>query len=260
MRDSTKRARNFIILSLMFLLTAWFAVPRSFRRLIQPTAFAAGTTFTVNVTGDGQDANPGNGICATAAGNCSLRAAIQEANANAGIDTINFNIPGAGVHTISPASALPAITDPVTIDGYSQPGASMNTLANGDNAVLLIELNGASTGISVGLQINVGNSTVQGLVINRFASDGVYIVAGNGGGNTIQGCFIGTSPDGEQALRNLRNGVFFFSGKNNVIGGTSPAARNVISGNASAGVAFDSNSPGSSNQVLGNFIGTDKNG
>src|SRR5438445_13495796 len=140
MRDSTKRARNFIILSLMFLLAAWFAGPRNFRRLIQPTAFAAGTTFTVNVTGDGQDANPGNGICATAAGNCSLRAAIQEANANAGKDTINFNIPGAGVHTISPSTDLPPIAHAVVIDGYSQPGTSENTRANGDNAVLLIEL------------------------------------------------------------------------------------------------------------------------
>ena len=53
MRDRTKRTRNFIIVSLMFLLTAWFAVPRSFRRLIQPTAFAAAKTFIVDTTGDG---------------------------------------------------------------------------------------------------------------------------------------------------------------------------------------------------------------
>ena len=39
-------------------------------------------------------------------------------------DTIDFNIPGSGVQTIAPTSALPAITAPVTIDGYSQPGAS----------------------------------------------------------------------------------------------------------------------------------------
>ncbi len=76
----------------------------------------------------------------------SLRQAILNANANPGVDTIDFAIPGTGVHTISPASALPTITDPVVIDGYTQPGASPNTLANGDNAVLLIELDGSNAG------------------------------------------------------------------------------------------------------------------
>src|SRR5438445_1734252 len=62
----------------------------------------------------------------------SLRQAILDANSNpnsGGPDFIDFNIPGAGVHTISPTSALPTITDPVTIDGYSQPSASPNSLA-----------------------------------------------------------------------------------------------------------------------------------
>ena len=76
----------------------------------------------------------------------SLRQAIFNANANPGLDTIAFAIPGAGMHTISPTSPLPNITDPVVIDGYTQPGSSPNTLANGDNAVLLIELNGSGTG------------------------------------------------------------------------------------------------------------------
>ena len=53
----------------------------------------------------------------------SFRQAILDANANAGPDTISFNIPGAGVHTIAPASSLPAITETVVIDGYTQPGA-----------------------------------------------------------------------------------------------------------------------------------------
>ena len=67
----------------------------------------------------------------------SLRQAILDANGNAGLDTIAFNIPGAGVHTISPATALPTITDPVVIDGYSQPGASPNTDPDGFNGTLL---------------------------------------------------------------------------------------------------------------------------
>jgi len=73
----------------------------------------------------------------------SLRDAIDCANSTPGTDTISFNIPAAGVQTISPASALPTITDPVIIDGYTQSGASANTLAVGNDAVLAIQLNGA---------------------------------------------------------------------------------------------------------------------
>src|SRR5829696_7543552 len=78
-------------------------------------------TFTVDNTGDGADHAPGDGVCATASGDCSLRAAIREANATAGADTIAFDIAGAGVHVIQPQTRLPAITDPVTLDGYTQP-------------------------------------------------------------------------------------------------------------------------------------------
>src|SRR4051812_8214029 len=82
----------------------------------------------------------------------SLRQAILDANAATGPDTIAFNISGPGVHTIQPLSQLPTITDAVTIDGYSQPGASPNTLASGDDAALQIEINGASAGGATGLE------------------------------------------------------------------------------------------------------------
>jgi hypothetical protein len=65
-------------------------------------------------------------------GRCTLRAAIEEANDTAGDDTINFNIGGTGAgKTISPSSALPTITDTITIDGYTQTGASPSTLDEG---------------------------------------------------------------------------------------------------------------------------------
>ncbi len=89
--------------------------------------------FTVNNT-----FNPGDGICNNAG--CTLRDAILAANDTPGVDTINFNIPGGGLKTIKPSSTLPTITEQVTIDGYSQPGASPNTLAKGTNAQLMIEL------------------------------------------------------------------------------------------------------------------------
>lgn len=67
----------------------------------------------------------------------TLRQAILDANSIAGPDLITFNIAVGSPFIIQPLSALPAITDPVVIDGYSQPGASANTLVAGDNAVIL---------------------------------------------------------------------------------------------------------------------------
>src|SRR2546423_12452164 len=168
MNTRTKRARNVIVIFSLSILTAWLILPRAFHRALEPTAHAAAKIFSVNVTGDGADANPADGICATASGNCSLRAAIQESNAIAGTDNIYFNIPGTGVKTISPGSPLPDITSAVYIDGYTQTGASQNTLQNGDNAVLTIELNGLNSGVAYGLKIVAGGCTVSGLVIHSF--------------------------------------------------------------------------------------------
>ena len=81
----------------------------------------AAATFTVTNT---DDAGPG-----------SLRQAILDAETAAGADTIAFAIPGAGVHTITPLTLLPIISQPLTIDGYTQPGSSPNTNPTGDNAV-----------------------------------------------------------------------------------------------------------------------------
>src|SRR5690349_24377722 len=89
----------------------------SLERLEDRTAPAV---FTVTGTAD------------TGAG--SLRQAILDANAAPGADTIQFAIPGSGVQTIRPATLFPVITDAVTIDGYTQPGASPNTLTVGTNA------------------------------------------------------------------------------------------------------------------------------
>jgi hypothetical protein len=80
-----------------------------------PLAWAAAfTVTTIN------DSGPG-----------SFRQAILDANASlGGTETISFNIPGPGVHTITPNTALPTIIHRVVIDGYTQPGAQPNTLPN----------------------------------------------------------------------------------------------------------------------------------
>ena len=164
--------------------------------MVSSPRLPSGKIFTVNVTGDGHDANAGDGVCQTSTpGNCSLRAAIEEANANSGTDTINFNIPGGGVHTINPASALPAVSDPTIIDGYSQPGASPNILANDDNAVILIELNGSNAGAgSSGLSLLNSPSMIQGLSIYSFNFSGIRL--NPVGGDLVRGNFIGLNAAG----------------------------------------------------------------
>ena len=230
-----------------------------------PVAHAA--TFTVNSVADTPDAVAGDGLCDDGTGGCTLRAAIEESNASVGVlDTIAFAIPGSGPHTISPGSALPTITDSVIIDGYTQPGASANTLALGSDAVLLIELDGSSAAAGAnGLYITAGSSTVRGLVINRFTgcfhncAYGIRI--GNVGGNVIEGNYLGTNVTGTAALPNSAAGVAVFS-PNNTIGGTTPAARNILSGNT-LGITIDFPNFGNlvqGNLVQGNFIGVDVTG
>jgi titin len=189
-------------------------------------------------------------------GTGSLGQAILDANANPGLDTIAFNIQGTGLHSITPLSPLPSITDPVIIDGYSQPGSGPNTLPNGDNAVLLIELDGSGAGFSNGLNIQKGGdgSRIQGLVINRWNATLQSAILLNSNRNLITGNFIGTDVTGTIPLANSA-GVSLGSGaSNNTIGGTTPGARNVISGNQVDGVLITDTGT-SGNLVQGNLIG-----
>jgi VCBS repeat-containing protein len=191
------------------------------------------------------------------AGAGSLREAMNCANSKPGLDTISFNIPGSGVKKISPLSALPTITDPVIIDGYTQPGAVQNSSATGFNGSLQVELYGSGVGSNVnGLTIVGGSSTVKGLVINGFSLNGIVLQSGSG--NRLEGNFIGTDASGLGALGNGTNGIIIAGGSsNNVIGGGSPAARNVISGNLfDDGIEITT----SGNTIAGNLIGVNASG
>ncbi len=127
----------------------------------------------------------------------SLRQAILDANATPGADTIAFNIPGTGVHTISPLSSLPALTDDagVTIDGYTQPGSSPNTLAVGRRCgAPRSSSTGAQAASDDGIAMRSSSNRLRGLVINRF--DTAIWVAMRYGQQRVTGCFIGTDPHG----------------------------------------------------------------
>lgn len=207
------------------------------------------STFTVNSTTDTSDAIPGNGVCNDGSGNCTLRAAIEEANASAGADMINFGI-GSGAVTISLGFVLPQITETLTLDGTTQPGFAGSPL---------VEISGA--GVSPGqdgFAIQADNCVVRGFVINRFAGlpnfgSGIDLL--NSSNSIIEGNFIGTGVSGTGALAN-ETGVMIAGGTGNTVGGTVAAARNLISGNNDAGVVIGSDA----NLVLGNFIGTDAAG
>jgi CSLREA domain-containing protein len=227
----------------------------------------ASTTFTVNSTGDASDANLTNAACdvdATTTGDqCTLRAAIQEANGTPGADTINFDVSGTGcvngVCTISPSTELPIITDQVIINGYTQgdgtpadssDDARPNTLAVGDNAELKIKLDGTEAGN--GLKIEADNSTVKGLLISNW-NNGIFL-GEDATGNTVRGNFIGTDTSGSNLSNNI--GVALTNAPDNTIGRMPAAARNVISNNG-IGISI---SGGKDNVIQGNYIGTNAAG
>lgn len=187
----------------------------------------------------------------------SLREAINAANTNANTNSIHFNIPGAGPHTIQPTNPLPQIFAPVIIDGYTQPGSSSNTLVSGNDARLMIELDGTSAGtgnFAYGLDLQNAYNVVRGLVINRFRRSGIR-AAKFAIGCRVQGNFIGTGVYGTNQLPNLVNGIEWQASLGTIGGGT-PAARNVISGNALNGISVGD----PENVVQGNYIGTDATG
>lgn len=189
----------------------------------------------------------------------SLRQAILDANANiaAGPDTIAFNIPGSGVQTNRPASALPVITDAVIIDGYTQPGTATNTSATAFNGTVLIRLDGTQAGSAVdGLAFGTGANTVRGLIIAKFSDDAIDL--SGGGGNVIEGNLLGINPDSTYG-GNTNDAVHINGSGTNTIGGLGAGARNVISWNNGQGLDL-SGVGAAGNQILGNLIGTDLGG
>ena len=186
-------------------------------------------------------------------GEVSLREAITAANNSPDRNDITFGIAGAGVETIALGAALPAITDPVTIDGFTQPGSSRNTSPSGDDAVVLIEIDGSGAGSSSGLVLGAGSggSTISGLAIGGFALDGIQIGSAS---NVVTGNFVGTHADGTSALPNGRDGIRLGAGAaGNLIGGTTAASRNVIAFNSGVGVNLPAGS-GSGHRIQGNSI------
>ncbi len=216
---------------------------------------AVPAVFTVTSTDDNGGVNP-----APFAGTGTLRQAILDANATPGADTIDFALPDSlkgpgGWWTIQPLSALPEVTDPATIDGWSQAGA-------GRGLAPKIMLDGSIASPASGLDL-VSNSTVRGLAVGNFVGGngihgaGIILSPDNSsslGGNTVQGCYVGLDPSGTTAAPN-DDGVADFLVSNsspagNTIGGANPGEGNVMSGND-----LDVDSRGYGVTIRGNIIG-----
>jgi gliding motility-associated-like protein len=180
----------------------------------------------------------------------SLRDAILKSNATPGPNTITFNIAPAGLNTITILGGLPVITQPVNIDGTTQPGWASGA------PVVNISLTGG--GNIFDLEAGSGGSTLKGFILS---GGNRAILMNNSNGNRLSGNFIGTDPTGTVkgtafatwALVEISNC------NNTVIGGNQPQDRNIISGANEAGLRFGGTAC-TGTIIINNYIGTDKAG
>lgn len=186
-------------------------------------------------------------------GAASLAQAIADANATPAEDLVVFNIAGVGPHVIG--GSLPPITQPLVIDGSTQPGSVRNTVVSGStNAVIAVQLDGSSLPIA-GSVVSINSLvTLRGLSITGFGSKGSGVfVSGTAIGATLDGCFVCVAPNGSTASGN-GTGVIALGPV--TVGLGTAASRNLISGCKQAGVTLR----GTGALLRGNLIGTNSFG
>ncbi|HEC65646.1 MAG TPA: response regulator, partial [bacterium] len=240
-------------------------------------------TFTVDSTGDGADAGI-DGSCDDGGGNCTLRAALEESNANAVADTIAFNIPtgdagyrdyddpdtassgdsigGDDYWTIRPATVLPSITDSGTdIDGATQTINQGDTNTSGPE----VELHGSAAGEVDGLTFSstATNGSINSLVVNRFGSTSIYAGVRLDADNfVLTDSYVGTDTSGiVTPAERQAYGIYIFESSNATIGNTTSDG-NVISGNLRNGIhaACGTGGGGQTINIRGNMIGLGADG
>ncbi|HET6462302.1 MAG TPA: FlgD immunoglobulin-like domain containing protein, partial [Candidatus Krumholzibacteria bacterium] len=179
----------------------------------------------------------------------SLRTAIRQANVVPGPQSVSFNIPGPGPHTITLTSQLPAITDGLVIDGFTQPGASSNTNAVGSpcNAHIMIDIHGGFTGDGFKFQ---APGTLRGVATHSFYGRDVLVQADP---VVIEGNYIGLDAGGYGGWLN-QTGIWIQANHCRV-GGATAAARNVITEGSyqTTGIQIEGAWYA---QIYGNYIGT----
>jgi CSLREA domain-containing protein len=281
-----------VLASLLALGVALVGVPLG--PLAPAPVQAIGTIIVVNTTSD--DEFPADGTCSLRAAieAANVNGIAGWCDPGSGVDAIYFSI-GSGTPVISVASALPSITDSLNIRGNSGGATRVEIRGPGSGTGLSIGGPGTSSttirnlvidGFATGIDIHVPNVTLAGSIIGPNSDSGIMaftsvvhiggtagttqggpctgdcnLVSGNAkqglyiaGGGVVEGNFIGTTAAGTASSAN-GSGITVSSGTW-LLGGTSAAAANVVSGNAHGGIGLHS----CTCTILGNFVGTNAAG
>jgi len=215
--------------------------------------------FTVDDSGNDEDTNPGDGICQTPSGGCSLYAAIMESNGRSGscsdsVLNIDFNLSSPVINTNTGAGYIPTSVYPLNIDATTNTGASQNTALMDDSINTVIKVK-VDLGGNSSLNFTGGNTTIAGLCLSN--PQNAAIIFSNKGNNRVKGCFIGVDISGtvNESESSDGWGVLIDNVADVTVGGTNEVDRNLIIG----GIRIQGDS--SKNIfVKGNFIGTDYSG
>lgn len=225
--------------------------------LLAVPAAALATEYTVDSTLDEPDNAVGTGGCASAGGKCTLRAAIQESNNSTGTpDTIKFiaAFNGELADTIPLGSSLPAIIDPVRIDGDANASGGQCTTAAAIKGPC-VGVSGPSAGSALTVQ-NANGVEIEGLAVSGVAAGTAINVIDSSTGFQARDNWIGVKLDGSAGANN--KGIFLDPDSDGAtIGGLTAAARNVISNNALEGLDAE----GADSVVIqGNYFGVAPDG
>jgi hypothetical protein len=225
--------------------------------LLVAPAVASAVTYTVDSTGDQVDETVGSNGCKTSLSTCTLRAAIEESNFSTGVtDEIKFaaTFNGQLADTIAIATSLPAIKDPVHVDGDSGGQCATEAGVNGP----CVGVNGPAAGSALTVE-NANGVEIEGLAITGVGGGGgaAAINAINGSATLeLRDNWLGVKLDGSAGTNN--KGIFLDPESNSAtIGGIKAADRNVIANNSFEGLDIE----GADNaDVLGNYFGVKPDG
>jgi parallel beta-helix repeat protein len=225
-------------------------------------ALPQAATYIVNSDTGVADNIPGDGICATPGGNCTLHAAIQEANLDGVASVINFASKFQGIHAI-PGCSLPYLTENnTTIDGSARwdvandrPGVEITDSAcnllkinsSGNNVYGILLGGGASTGVHImaGGNNNIGGSASGQRNVYLVGKYGVYIQS-PGTNNQVRNSYFGTVTGESIPGGGGEVGVFVQAGDSNSV-----IANNLIVGQTNSGILLWANGNSVSNNVIG---------
>jgi len=194
----------------------------------------------------------------------SLRSAINTANASSKPTTIKFNIPGACPQIFKLTSALPDITNAITIDGTTQPGSKVNTQTAGYDGQLCVVLSGGTLIGQLGVvdhafkttslnYSHTGRLTVKGIEFERFVS-AIRLAAGSG--HKVIGNGFGTAGYYSNGMGVRIEGT----AANAQIGTIKPGDRNVFDQASNAAIDLESNGLERHHHIEGNYIGFNLDG